>query len=169
VFTIEHYTAQDEALGMIPPGHHVGDPIPGTGEDIDGNGVYDGTTTLSDVVLNTPLDTAHWGGNMPASGISNYHSISSMYANNLDAVFYTNHSFCYTVLGGQSAKINGALVSRNENIIYGTPTIDINYDCRLLGGSSGLAGHLLPITMQPVQVLRWVELDHDPNRYVVHP
>jgi hypothetical protein len=169
VFTIQHYTASDLALGLIPPGHNVGDPIPGTGEDIDGNGVYDGNTTLADVVLVTPLDTAHWGGNMPGSGISHYNNIATMHANNLDAVFYTNHSFCQTVLGGQSANINGALVSRNENIIYGTPTININYDCRLLGGTSGMAAHLLPVTAQPAQVVRWVELDHDPNRYVVHP
>jgi hypothetical protein len=147
----------------------VGDPIPGSGEDIDGNGVYNGTTTLSDVILTTPLNTANFGGNMPAAGIANYHSIASMTANNLDAVFYTNHAFCYTVLGGQSGKINGALVSRNENIIYGTPTFDINYDCRLLGGSSGMASKWLPNTMQPVKMVRWALLDHDPNRHLVLP
>ena len=167
-FTIQHYTAADLAAGAIPPGKHIGDPIPGTGEDIDGDGVYDGQTTLNDVILTTPLNTANWGGNMPVGGIPSYHDIASMYASNLDAVFYTNHSFCYTVLGGQSAKINGALVSRNENIIYGTPTIDINYDCRLLGGSSGMASKLLPIAIQPPQILRWAQLDHDPNRYLVH-
>jgi hypothetical protein len=169
VFTIEHYTSQDEALGLIPAGKHVGDPIPGTGEDIDGNGVYDGTMTLADVTLTTPLNTANFGGNIPVAGIANYHSIASMTANNLDAVFYTNHAFCYTVLGSQAAKINGALVSRNENIVYGTPSIDINYDCRLLGGSSGMASKWLPITMQPVKVIRWAPLDQDPNRFLVVP
>jgi hypothetical protein len=169
VFTIEHYTAQDDALGLIPPGKHVGDPIPGTGEDIDGNGVYDGTATLSDVILNVPMNTTNFGGNIPAAGVADYHTISSMSAYNLDAVFYTNHSFCYTVLGGNSAKINGALVSRNEDIVYGTPTCDINYDCRLLGGASGMASKWLPNTMQPVQVIRWASLDHDPNRHLVIP
>jgi hypothetical protein len=106
---------------------------------------------------------------MPVGGIANYHDVASMTANHMDAVFYTNHSFCYTVLGGQPATINGALVSRNEDIIYGTPNVQFNYDCRLLGGSSGMASKFLPTTMQPVQVVRWAPLDHDPNKSLVHP
>ncbi|MEW6074437.1 MAG: hypothetical protein AB1726_17815 [Planctomycetota bacterium] len=165
-FTVEYYTAEDQALGLIPPGYSVGDAIPGTGEDIDGDGQYDDTTTLADVDISTPLNTTYWGGNMPGGGIANYNDISTLYANRLDAVFYTNHSFCYVVLGSTSARINGALVSRNENIIYGTPTIEINYDCRLLGGNSGIAGSLLPQVVRPPVLLRWTVLDADPNRYL---
>ena len=106
---------------------------------------------------------------MPAGGISSYASISSLSAANLDAVFYTNHSFCWVVLGGASAKINGSLVSRNENIIYGTPTMEINHDARLLGSSSSMAASLLPRTIQAPELLRWAPLDLDPNRYLVHP
>src|SRR5262249_31155476 len=160
---------QDAALGIIPAGKHVGDAIPGTGEDIDGDGVFDGTTNLSNVVISTPLNSANWGGNMPATGIPSYSSIASMQANRLDAAFYTNHSFCYVVLGRESAQINGSLVSRNENIIYGTPTMEFNYDDRLLGGNSGLAASLLPRTVRPPQQLRWSHLDADPNRYVGAP
>jgi len=166
VWTVETYSQVDADLGLIPPGSNIGDPIPGTGEDIDGDGLYDDTTTLADVDITVPLDTANWGGNMPGSGISNYRDIATLYAHTLDAVFYTNHSFCYTVLGSTPASINGALVSRNENIVYGTPRIDINYDNRLLGGSTGMAGDLLPKVMQSPTVVRWQELDRDPNRYV---
>ncbi len=169
VFTIEHYTAQDQALGLIPAGKNVGDPIPGTGEDIDGDGQYTPRTQLSDVVLSGPLTSTDWGGNLPAGGIASYHDVASLYASNMDAVFYTNHSFCWTVLGGNSATINGALVSRNENIIYGTPTMEINYDCRMLGGASGMASQLLPNTLQPIQIVRKVDLDFDPNLYAVSP
>jgi len=169
LFSIQHYTQQDSDLGLLPPGAHVGDPIPGTGEDIDGDGVHDGTATLNDVILSTPLDSANWDGNMPASGIAGYHSIASMTAANLDAVFYTNHSFCWTVLGSESAKINGALVSRNENIVYGTPSLEVNYDCRLLGGSSGRAARFLPSTLQAPELLQWSPLDHDPNSKLALP
>lgn len=168
-FTIEHYTAADAAMGVLPPGKNIGDPIPGTGEDIDGDGVYDPSTTLSDVVINTPLDQAHWGGNMPPAGIAAYSNIASLYANNMDATFYTNHSFCYVVLGSDTAKVNGAVVSRNEDIIYGTPSIEINHDSRLLGSSASPAARLLPITIKPPEILRWSQLDHDPNRYVGAP
>jgi hypothetical protein len=169
VFTIQHYTASDAALGLIPPGKNIGDPIPGTGEDIDGDGVYDPQTTLANVINSTPLDPAHWGGNMPPSGIANYSDIATLYANHMDAVFYTNHTFCWTVLGGENAMVNGAVVSRNEDIIYGTPAIEFNQDCRLLGGSKGMAAGFLPQTVQPVQVLRWTKLDYDPNKHAVHP
>ena len=165
VFSVERYTEEDLELGLIPPGFGVGDPIPGTGEDIDGDGQFDDTTTLADVDFSTPLDASHWGGNMPPGGIASYGEIATLYASWLDAVFYTNHSFCYLVLGGESARINGALVSRNENIIYGTPTIEMNYDCRLLGGNSGMAGGLLPKVMRTPRILRWMRLDRDPNHY----
>ena len=165
-FTVEYYTEEDLAQGLIPPGLSVGDAIPGSGEDIDGDGHYDDTTTLADVDFSSALNTSNWGGNMPVGGIASYRDIASLYANQLDAVFYTNHSFCYVVLGGQSAKINGALVSRNEDVIYGTPTIEINYDRRLLGGSTGMAGDLLPQVLQPPALLRWKRLDRDPNRYL---
>ncbi|MDZ4775114.1 MAG: hypothetical protein SGI72_18505 [Planctomycetota bacterium] len=165
VFTVEHYSDADAALGLIPAGQSVGDVIPGTGEDIDGDGAYDDTTTLADVVMNKSLNTTIWGGNMPAGGIASYNSIATLYANNMDATFYTNHSFCYVVLGSSTAKINGALVSRNENIIYGTPTIEINHDSRLLGNSSSPAASLLPRTIEAPEILRWARLDRDPNRY----
>ena len=165
VFTVSYYTDADDALGLIPPGHSVGDVIPGSGEDIDGDGVYDDTTTLSDIDFSTTLDTSNWGGNMPVGGIASYSTIATNYAPTMDAVFYTNHSFCYVVLGGTTARINGALVSRNENIAYGTPTIEMNYDCRLLGGNSGIAGDLLPQVVQSPTILRWSRLENDPNRH----
>ena len=100
IWSVELYTAEDLTLGLIPPGFNVGDPIPGSGEDIDGDSQYDDSTTLADIDLSVPLDTANWGGNMPLPGISDYSDISTLYATNLDAVLYTNHSFCYMVLGG---------------------------------------------------------------------
>ncbi|MFT7670480.1 MAG: hypothetical protein ACI8X5_003189 [Planctomycetota bacterium] len=167
VFTVDHYTASDGALGIIPSGKSVGDVIPGSGEDIDGDGVYDSTSTISDVGLTAALDTANWGGNMPVGGISDYSDIASLEANHLDAVFYTNHTFAYLVLGSQAAEINGGLISRNEAIVYGTPSISINHDSRLLGGNSGLVSDMMPKTMGSPTILRWQELDSDPNRHQV--
>ncbi|HPF14852.1 MAG: hypothetical protein H6830_07285 [Planctomycetes bacterium] len=166
-FTVEYYSAADLALGVIPPGFSVGDVIPGSGEDIDGDGQYDGTTTLADLDFQDELKPTKFAGNMPAAGISNYKDIASMYANNLDATLYTNHSFCFVVLGSQPARINGAMVARNENIIYGTPTFETNYDARLLGGGAGQLGLMLPRTLAPVEVLQWRHLDEDPLRNMV--
>jgi hypothetical protein len=165
-FTVEYYTDADAALGLIPAGKSVGDVIPGSGEDIDGDGQYDTTTSLADVAFGSPLTPAYWGGNMPMAGIPAYSSIASLYAARLDATFYTNHSFCYVVFGGADAVINGAVVSRNENIVYGTPKLKFNYDCRLLGGKSGIAGELLPQVLGDPTILRWDVLDRDPLHHV---
>lgn len=169
VFTVEYYSQADADHGLIPPGLGVGDVIPGTGEDIDGDGQYDPQTSLADIDLSSPLDQAHWDGNMPAAGIASYSDISSLYANNLDAVFYTNHSFSWSVRGSQPARINGALISRNENIVYGTPSLEMNYDARMLGGNSGLGGNLLPKTVSRPEFLRWMILDRDPNHVEAVP
>jgi len=163
LFSIQHYSQQDADLGLVPQGARAGDPIPGTGEDIDGDSLRDVTTTLDDVILTTPLDSSHWCGNLPAGGIPGYRAIASMNATCLDAVIYTNHSFCWTVLGSEGARINGALICRNENIVHGTPTLEINYDCRLLGGRSGRAARLLPSALQAPEVLQWTQIDEDPN------
>jgi hypothetical protein len=164
VFTIEHYTEADAELGLIPAGMSIGDAIPGTGEDIDGDGVYDAQATMASVPVRDTLDPTNWGNltSTPAS----YTSISSLRANKLDAVFYTNHAFCWLVLGSEAARINGGLVSRNESIIYGTPSMDVNQDARLLGHSSSKFANLLPMTVQPLEILRWAALDVDPNRHV---
>ena len=164
-FTVDHYTEHDAELGTIPPGKNVGDPIPGTGEDIDGDGVYDGTLGLADLDFSSPLTPGHWGGMQ--TPIVRYRDIASLSASQLDAVLYTNHSFNWVVTGGQAARIRGALVCRNENVVYGTPELVVDYDARLLGGNTGAAAGLLPTTMLPPQVLRWMDLETDPNRYLV--
>ncbi len=166
VFTVELYTQAQADYGLLPPGVSVGDVVPGSGEDIDGDGVYDDTTTLSDLFLSASLNPANWGGNMPPAGIANYSDIAVTDAYNLDAAIYTNHSFCYFVVGSNPAQINGALVCRNENIVYGTPRVEMNHDSRLLGGGSSLIGDLLPRTMKSPEILRWQKLDADPNRYM---
>ncbi|MCY2959634.1 MAG: hypothetical protein NTY35_05650 [Planctomycetota bacterium] len=167
IFTIEHYTEEDAALGLIPAGKSVGDAIPGTGEDIDGDGVYDPQATMAQIPVQNPLNPTNWGN--LSSTIASYSSIASLRATKLDAVFYTNHAFCWLVLGSEAARINGGLVSRNESIIYGTPFMDVNQDARMLGHSSSKFANLLPRTVQPMEVLRWVQLDTDPNRYAVAP
>ena len=73
------------------------------------------------------------------------------------------------VFGNQDAELNGSLVARNESIVYGTPKAIMNYDSRLLGGSSGLMGNMLPNTLAPMRVVQWRRLEKDPHRAVVMP
>jgi hypothetical protein len=161
VFSVETYTAADEALGLIPPGLTVGSVIPGSGEDIDGDGAFDDALTVADLDLPAPLDTYDWGGTI--SGPVTYSSIASKAMTRLDGVFYTNHAFAWMTTPTQPIHVNGSVVSRNESIIYGGPSLNFNYDCRLLGGSSSVIGDMLPRVLTALEVRGWMVLDEDPN------
>jgi len=156
-WTVQYYTAEDGQNGRIPAGYSVGSVIPGSGEDIDGDGVYDLGTRMSDFSLTVPLDKPHWQGNFPAlSGTLLYKNIcpeNKIYR--LDGAFYTNHSFAFlTLASDKDLTVNGCLVSRNEDIIYGTKHAIFNYDLRLLEGNNPHA-LILPQTWKPLQMVMW--------------
>ncbi len=159
-FSTEVYTERDRLLGLIPDGRNVGDPVPGTGEDIDGDGRRDTGTRVTNLDFAAALTPATWAGNMPAGGVT-YSTIASNRMTQIDAVVYTNQSFSWLTLGGD-AKMNGSLVCRNENIVF-SGQITMNYDCRLLGGATGLFGDMLPRAVESVQVRSWRKLDYDPH------
>jgi len=153
-WTVEHYTQEDADRGIIPPGFSVGDAIPETGEDIDGDGQYDPTTLMSEFNVDVSLDAANWAGNMPA-GVSAYSAISTTDLTKLDGAFYTNHTIAaLTLAWDDDLHMRGCVVSRNEAIVYGTKTIQLHYDLRLYGGGESF-GFFLPKTWAPVRTLLW--------------
>lgn len=166
VWSTEVFTAAHDAAGLIPSGYTVGDAIPGTGEDIDGDGQYDKGVTIGDIAIQDALNPSHWGGNLPPRGVSKYKDIASIYGGHLDAVLYTNLTFAWLSLDNEESELNGALITRNENIVY-RKHLEFNYDRRLLGGGTGFAGELLPRSIQPVEILHWSRLDNDPNRHAL--
>ncbi len=166
-WTVERYTKEQEALGLLPPGKKVGDVIPGTGEDIDGNGVFDDTITLANLDLSQALNSGKWAGNLPA-GTKSYSQLASVAMTSLDACVYTNHACAMLTLAwGKDFNWHGAIVSRNESLIYGTNSMNMYYDRRLSGG--GMFGNLLPRTVAPLRVLSWSRLKNDAAVLRGHP
>lgn len=138
---VEYYTQVHQDLGLIPSGTDVGDPIPGTGEDIDGDGTYDERITTNghwrnEFKTSTSINSNHWGGTLPAHGYNRqYKNIAEPNIYHLDGCFYTNHAFAgFFNGGGNTITFNGALISRNESIVY-TPRLTMNHDERLTGRS----------------------------------
>ena len=157
-FTVETYTIEDKRDGKIPEGFNVGDGIPGTGEDIDGDGKYDRGTQMSEFDVKSPLNQAQWEGNFPkTNGNMNFSELcnNGLKINRLDGAFYTNHTFAMLTLDySNDLKINGTLVSRNEAIVYGTKHAIFNYDLRLLEEDNP-HGLQLPRTWQPMRMVMW--------------
>jgi hypothetical protein len=153
-FTVEEYTQAQFDLGLVPPGKNVGDPIPGSGEDIDGDGDWDKTATVHEFKLPAQLDSGEWAGNLPA-GTTSYSEISSIVMTKVQATLYTNHTAALLTLAwDQPFELFGSLVSRNESLIYGTSEMNLVHDRRLAGGG-GLFGNLLPQAPIPMQILAW--------------
>lgn len=159
VWTVEHYTEMHAEHGLIPEGFQVGDAIPGTGEDLDGDGQYDPGTQMSDFDLNVPLSKQYWEGNFPEAAPASYAELcSNNYGtsiNRLDAIFYTNHTFAMHQRGtGFMVDINGGLIARNEAIIYEGKNLTMTHDLRLL--QEELLPHIvLPKVWKRLQIVMW--------------
>ena len=155
VWTVSHYTEEDAERNLIPEGKVPGDVIPGSGEDIDGDGDYDGTTRMSEFDLPQPLSLENWAGNLQ-EGQETYSDVSNSEIGRLDAAFYTNHTFA-AVFSNPAGRIqiNGAVVSRNESIIYAADGLELNHDERLTGRGSPQSGFDSPLGWDPVRFIHW--------------
>jgi len=149
-WTVEQYQEGD----TIPDGYNVGDAIPGTGEDIDGDGVYDNTTNPSELYLPVALDPAYWEGLSTSYG--SFSNVATSSIAKIEAALYTNHTVAALVLAwGEDFILNGTMVSRNEAFVYGADTLTINHDLRLHGGGEDF-GFYLPRVWDNVEVLGWM-------------
>ena len=157
-WTTKHYTAEHAQDGLIPEGFHIGDAIPGSGEDIDGDGKYDPGTSVTEFIITTPLKSDYWTGNVPEKfGTLPYKDLCSegTTITRLDGAFYTNHTFAMLTLAwGQDLNVNGCVVSRNEAIVYGTDHAFFNYDLRLLQENNPHALDL-PKTWGALKMVMW--------------
>ncbi len=159
-WTVEYYSELDEELGLIPDGFGIGDPIPGSGEDLDGDGEFDGRIQTEDFQLSSPLTSDHWSGNLPP-GVT-YGELATMGLLAVDGVLGTNHAAGLASWGRGDLVFYGGLVSRNESILYATRSLQFHYDRRLLGG--GMA-ELMPHGIRKLEITAWkVEEGRDGTR-----
>ncbi len=155
VWTVSHYTEEDAERNLIPEGKVPGDVIPGSGEDIDGDGNFDGTTRMSEFDLPQSLSRENWAGNLQ-EGQETYSDVSNSEIGRLDAAFYTNHTFAAVVSNPAGRiQINGAVVSRNESIIYAADGLELNHDERLTGRGNSQSGFDSPLGWDPVRFIHW--------------
>ncbi|MDP2895087.1 MAG: hypothetical protein Q8Q12_00840 [bacterium] len=166
-WTVDSYTQEDLEAGLIPPGKGVGDVVPGSGEDIDGDGVTDGRIGTNDFSLPAALKTQYWGGwtppeiVWPLSGI-NYgqflNQAGAFCLNHIDALMYTNHATA-GAWGKNSpgTHILGGIVSRVEAIVLYTGSADWTHDERFTGGGEEF-GFLLPRVKSPIAIVHWREV-----------
>ena len=122
-------------------------------EDMDGDGVKDNNYTWASVQTQTPINNF---ANCPA-GVSSFKDIATNSVSKLDGVFYTNHAFAGKV--GNGATVNGAVISKDEAIIYSN-TLTVNYDERINSRYSAGENRIIDVGLpfsKKVDIIRWWE------------
>ncbi len=167
-WTVDYYTQGDLEAGLIPPGKSVGDIVPGSGEDIDGDGVQDSRIGTNDFSLPGTLTKIFWGGwvppeiEWPPSGLNygQFLNVAGKFClDHVDGLLYTNHATA-GAWGQNSEKIHllGGIVSRVEAIIIkNSGSAAWRHDERFTGGGEQF-GFLLPRVKRPVSVVHWREV-----------
>ncbi len=155
-WSVEYYTDRHDQLGLIPSGYSVGDVVPGSGEDLDGDGVYDPTIRVGDFDFHDALGSSHWAGNLP-SGISTYSDLASMVMTHVDGMLFTNHASALVTLATGDFDFFGGIVSQNDSMMYASDSVTITYDQRMSGG--GLFESMLPQALDQLTILAWRNLE----------
>jgi len=111
----------------VPSGWMV---VPGSGEDIDGDGQYDAPYNYDeDISFGVPFNSTNFH-NLP-DGISDYFDFAEFQVGGIDAVLYTNHAIAGWLQN--ECTVNGCFIGRNESLIVAGKRITFNHDERLTG------------------------------------
>jgi hypothetical protein len=112
-------------VAQVPSGYHI---VPGTGEDIDGDGKYGGTYNYTrDINFDATFNSTNFY-NLPST-ITNYSSFTGVSVTKMDGVFYTNHAIAGWFNDG--CTFTGAVIARNESLILTGGHVTLNHDDRL--------------------------------------
>lgn len=112
-------------VAQVPPGYHI---VPGTGEDVDGDGRYGDEYDYSqDIDFNAAFNSTNFY-NLDAS-VAAYSDFANFSVNRMDGVFYTNHAIAGWF--DDYCQFNGSIVARNEAMILRGPHLTMNHDDRL--------------------------------------
>jgi hypothetical protein len=137
-WTVELYeesTGQRQATDLqivggavsVPSGWRV---VPGSGEDVDGDGDYDDPYNYDDDISFASTFNSSNFHNMP-EGISDYRDLADFKVAGIDGVMYTNHAIAGWLQ--EDCAVNGAMIARNESLIVAGGHISMNHDERLTG------------------------------------
>jgi hypothetical protein len=112
-------------VAQVPPGYHI---VPGTGEDVDGDGLYGGKYSYgSDINFDDAFNSANFYNLDPS--VTSYSDFAEFAVNKMDGIFYTNHA-----LAGHfkdDIEFNGSVVARNEAMVTHNGGVTMNHDERL--------------------------------------
>jgi hypothetical protein len=119
----------------VPGGWRV---VPGTGEDVDGDGEYDGSYSQSqDIDFDVGWKASNWLNF--DSKKKKYSKFAANQVRYIDGMLYTNHALAGSFKN--QSEINGAVIARNECMVVYGAKLSITHDPRLIGIGKGGASY----------------------------
>ncbi|TET32003.1 MAG: hypothetical protein E3J72_20765 [Planctomycetota bacterium] len=156
-WTAARYTAGDVTVGILPAGKRPGDILPGSGEDLDGDGLFDDSSDVSEFYIGGDsrgrLNPDEWI-NLP-EGIFMFNALSTSKIETVQAA-----CFCARFAAGRITSRNprsdftlfGTLICGSDALVHTVKTCIFRYDVRLAGGGAAF-GDFLPAAWAPVRIL----------------
>jgi len=135
----------------IPSGFTV---VPGSGEDVDGDGSYDRAYTYSNFQLAASWIPANYLNCPTSSSENTFSKFADSKVGRIDGTIYTNHALagCFY----NNSNVNGALVARNEAMIVYGSAITLNHDERLTKWGSGAMDYSMYLSrVKGVATVAW--------------
>ncbi|MCB9883741.1 MAG: hypothetical protein H6834_18270, partial [Planctomycetes bacterium] len=129
-WNVSYYTTQHLAQGLVPHARLIGDVIPGSVEDKDGDGQVDGTIVLADLIPTATVWAETWAGNR-LGGLS-YADVATNDIDRIDAALCSAHALAGRLNSTGTIRLYGCLASRNEALVFAAPAVEMLHDVRLL-------------------------------------
>lgn len=172
-WTVDHFTDEDATYGLIPDGMSVGDVIPESGEDINGNAIMDDRININEFSfpVSSPLKERNWDGWVPIEwpkGGLNYGRFTNVngpnYMNHVDGLLYTNNALVGSIGRDRDTfELYGGLVTRVEALVINTVDSSgtLTHDERFTGGGAAAFGFIFPKMKKVPQLVSWREVSAD--------
>ena len=141
--------------------HYIGTNLVNNASyDADGNGAVDHAYNYSnDIAMTSSRATGILG--YPVDGSGNpvsYSSVATSSYNRMDGIFYCNHALaCRMAMGGQ-AKLNGAVICRDEAIVF-NDSLKFNYDPRVHSRYSTDPNRVVDLGLPIANLVRFQRVD----------
>jgi hypothetical protein len=128
--------------------------VPGSGEDVDGDGDYDGGYSYSDFQMSGSWDPSNFLNCPTDAANDTWTEFADDRVSKIDGAIYTNHALAGWL--ENNSVCNGSLVARNEAMIVGGPNLTLNHDERLTGtGGSSSSYSIYLSRVKGVATVAW--------------
>lgn len=141
--------------------HYIGtNSVNNASYDADGNGTVDHSYNLSnDILMTSGRASTILGYPVDGSGNPvNYSTVATSSYGRMDGIFYCNHAIACRMATSSQAKVNGAVICRDEAIVFNS-SLKFNYDPRVHSRYSTDPNRVIDLGLPVANLVRFQRID----------